>query len=105
MAFAPSALRHSQSFFAPKPLDLLVIDDPPVCTGVVIGGPEPAPGMILSVLAKPAPQRGVRILRSSRSGFVSLGGAVLPGHAASEPFADPQHPLEVTNGYPPAFRA
>ena len=37
--------------------------------------------------------------------LVSLGGAVLPGHAAGEPFADPQHALEVTNGCPPAFRA
>jgi hypothetical protein len=29
----------------------------------------------------------------------------LPGDAAGEPFADPQHALEVTNGCPPAFRA
>jgi hypothetical protein len=36
---------------------------------------------------------------------VALSGAVLPGDAAGEPFADPQHPLEVTNGCPPAFRA
>jgi hypothetical protein len=36
---------------------------------------------------------------------VALGGAVLPGHPAGEPFADPQHALEVTNGCPPAFRA
>ncbi len=34
-----------------------------------------------------------------------LSGAVLPGHAAGEPFADPQHALEVTNSSPPAFRA
>jgi hypothetical protein len=36
---------------------------------------------------------------------VALGGAVLPGDAAGEPFADPQHALEVMNGCPPAFRA
>jgi hypothetical protein len=36
---------------------------------------------------------------------VALGGSVLPRHAAGEPFADPQHPLEMTNGCPPAFRA
>ena len=47
----------------------------------------------------------IRILRCGRGGFVALGGAVLPGHAAGEPFADPQHALEVTNGCPPAFRA
>jgi hypothetical protein len=34
-----------------------------------------------------------------------LSSAVLPGHAASEPFTDPQHPLQVTNCRPPAFRA
>ena len=31
-----------------------------------------------------------------------FGGSVLPGDAAGEPFADPQHPLEMTNGCPPA---
>jgi hypothetical protein len=36
---------------------------------------------------------------------MTLGGAVLPGHATGKPFADPQHALEVTNGSPPAFRA
>jgi len=36
---------------------------------------------------------------------MSLGGSVLPGHAAGEPFTDTQHPLEVSNGRPPAFRA
>jgi len=36
-------------------LDLLVIDDPALSAGVVIRGPEPAPRMILGVLAKPGP--------------------------------------------------
>jgi hypothetical protein len=36
---------------------------------------------------------------------MTLGGAVLPGNAAGEPFADPQHPLQVTNGCPSMFRA
>ena len=105
MAFAASPLRYPQSFFAPKALDLLVIDLPALTAGVVIGGPEPTAGMILGVVAQPVPQRGIRVLRCRRGGFVALGGAVLPGHAAGEPFADPQHPLEVTNGRPPAFRA
>jgi len=52
-----------------------------------------------------SPQRRIRIVRSGRDRLVALGGAVLPGHAAGEPFADPQHVLEVTNGRPPAFRA
>jgi len=82
-----------------------VIDDPALSTGVVVCGPEPPAGMILGVVAQPVPQRGVRVLRCRRGGFVALGGAVLPGHAAGEPFADPQHVLEVTNGRPPAFRA
>jgi hypothetical protein len=86
-------------------LDLLVIDDPSLTTGVMVGGPEAATRMILGVGAKPGPQRGVRIFWGRRVGFVALSGAVLPGDAASEPFADPQHPLKVTNGRPPAFRA
>jgi hypothetical protein len=61
--------------------------------------------MVAGVLTQPIPQCGIRILRGGRGGFVALGGAVLPGHAAGEPLADPQHPLEVTNGRPPAFRA
>jgi hypothetical protein len=34
-----------------------------------------------------------------------LGGAGLPGDPAGEPFTDPQHALEMTNGRPPACRA
>ena len=105
MAFASSPLRYPQSFVAPESLDLLVIDDPPLTAGVMVGGPESAPRMILGVGAKPGPQGRVRILRRSRVGLVALSAAVLPGHPAGEPFTDPQHPLEVTNGRPPAFRA
>ena len=36
---------------------------------------------------------------------MSLSSAVLPGNAAGEPFTDPQHPLEMTNGSPTTFRA
>ena len=105
MAFASSPLCDPQSFFTPKALDLLVIDGASLGAGVVVGGPEPASGMVLGVLAQPQPQSGIRVLACDRWRFVSLGGAVLPGHAAGEPFADPQLPLEVTNGCPPTFRA
>jgi hypothetical protein len=104
-AFAPPPLRHPQTLIAPQSLDLLVIDDPALAAGIVAGGPKPATRMSASVGAQPRPQSGIRILRRDRGGFVSLGGSVLPGHAAREAFADPQHPLEVTNGRPPAFRA
>jgi hypothetical protein len=82
-----------------------VIHLPAFATGIVIRGPKPPPRMVLGVLAQPRPQRGIGILWGRRRRFVALGGAVLPGHAAGEPFTDPQHPLEVTNGCPPAFRA
>lgn len=104
-AFTAAPLRDPQPFLAPKPLDLLVIDDPALATGVVIGGPEPAARMIFRVLAQPGPQGSVRMVRSDRDGLMTLGGAVLPGHPAGEPFTDPQHPLQMTNGRPPAFRA
>ena len=105
VALSSSPLRNPQPFFPPKPLDLLVIDDPALSASVVVGGPEPPAGMILSVVTQPVSQRGVGVLRCRRGGFVALSGAVLPGHAAGEPLADPQHALEVTNGRPPAFRA
>ena len=105
MAFAAPPLRHPQSLFAPKPLNLLVIDDPAFRAGIVIGGPESTAGMILGVVAKPGPQRRIRIIDGGPHRLVSLGRAVLPGHAAGEPFANPQYTLEVTNGGPPAFRA
>ena len=105
MAFASSPLRHSESFFTPKALDLFVIDDPAIGAGVVVGWPEPTAGMVFGLLAQPVSQRPVRVLRCCRGRFVALCGAMLPDHAAGEPFADPQHPLEMTNGYPPASRA
>jgi hypothetical protein len=52
-----------------------------------------------------SPAGGVRIGWHRRGGFVTLSGTVLPGDAAGEPLADPQHTLEVTNGRPPALRA
>ena len=62
--------------------------------------------MILGVVAQPGPQRRIRIIDGGpHGGLVALGRAVLPGHAAGEPFANPQYTLEVTNGGPPAFRA
>ncbi|MDT5279032.1 MAG: hypothetical protein QOJ20_227, partial [Mycobacterium sp.] len=94
-----------KSLFAPKALDFLVVHLPTFTSGVVVCGSKPPAGMIPGVVAQPVPQRGVRVLRCRRGEFVALGGAVLPGHAAGEPFADPPHALEVTNGRPPAFRA
>jgi hypothetical protein len=105
VAFAPSTLRHSKPFLAPKALDLLVIQCPAFRASVVIRGPEASPRMLLGVPAKPGPQRRITVPRRVRDRLVSLGGAVLPGDAAGEPFADPQHALEVTNCCPPAFRA
>ena len=105
MAFTSPSLRYPQTFLAPKPLNFLVVNDPALTAGVVVGRPEPAAGMTLGVGTQPVPQRGIRVIGCGRDGFVALGGAVLPGHAAGEPFADPQHTLEVTNGCPPAFRA
>jgi hypothetical protein len=54
--------------------------------------------MILGVGAPPLPQRRVWIIRRGQDRLVSLGGAVLPGDRAGEPFADPRHPLEVVHG-------
>jgi hypothetical protein len=86
-------------------LNLLVIDDPSLTAGIVIGRSEPTTGMVLSVGAQPLPSRGIRILGGIGGGLVALSSAVLPGNAAGEPFTDPQHPLEMTNGCPTTFRA
>ncbi len=105
MAFGASALRYPKSLFPPQALDLLVIRVPAFTTGIVIRGPKPPPGMVLGVLAQPRPHSGVGILWGRRRRFVALCGPMLSGHAAGEPFADPQHPLEVANGCPSTFRA
>jgi hypothetical protein len=93
-----------QSFVAPKALDLLVVDGPALGAGIVVGGAESAAAMFFGVLAQPSPQGGVWIIWCPRDGLMTLGGAVLPGNAADEPFADPQHPLQVTNGCARTFR-
>ena len=82
-----------------------MIDDPALSPGVMVSGPKPTPRVILGVVAKPGPQRRIRIIDGGPHRLGSLGRAVLPGHAAGEPFANPQYTLEVTNGGPPAFRA
>ena len=68
MAFAASALRHPQSFLAPKALDLLVIHLPAFTAGIVIRGPEPPPGMILGVLRSQS-----RNAASGSSGVAATG--------------------------------
>ena len=103
--FAAVSSRDPQSFFTPESLKLLMIDHPAIAAGVVICRPEPTPRMVLGVGAEPSPQRRIRVLRRGCFGLMALGGAVLPGHAAGEPLADPQHPLEMTNGRPATFRA
>jgi len=82
-----------------------VIDDPAFAAGIVIGGPKTTPGVIFGVGPQPGTQRRIRISRGVRHRLVSLGATVLPGHPAGEPLTDPQHPLQVVYGRPPAFRA
>jgi hypothetical protein len=82
-----------------------VIDDPSFTASIVIRRPEAATRMVPGLLAQPVPQCGIGIGRCGRGTFVALDSAVLPGHPAGEPFADPQHPLDVTNSCPLAFRA
>lgn len=47
-AFAAAALRHPEAFFAPQPLDLLVVDLPAFTADVVVGAAEAPPGMGLA---------------------------------------------------------
>jgi hypothetical protein len=61
-AFASAALRHPQTLFAPKPLDLLMIHDPALTPSIVIRRPETTTRMILGILAQPSPQRRIRVL-------------------------------------------
>lgn len=55
VAFAPAPLRYPQPLFAPKTLNLLVIDDPAFTAGIVIGRSETTTRMVLSVGAQPLP--------------------------------------------------
>jgi hypothetical protein len=68
--------------------------------------PEEFPEIQAMVMLQPVSGRSAA---SGSDGVAAAGSwrcsAVLPGHAASEPLADPQHTLEVTNGCPPALRA
>jgi hypothetical protein len=105
VALTLTPLRNPQAFFPPKPLNLFVIHMPAFPTCIVIGRPEPSARMVFGVSTQPLSQRGVRIKPRRCRRHVALSGAVLPGHAAGEPLADPQHPLELTNGRAPAFRA
>jgi hypothetical protein len=96
---------HAKAFLAPEPLDPLVVDGPAVDAGVVIGGAEPAPRVILRVLAQPLPQSGIRVGHRGTCRFSSLRCSVLPGDPAGEPLTDLHRGDEVLNGRLPAFRA
>jgi len=104
-AFTAAPLRHSKALLAPQPLDLFVVHNPALAAGVVIGPAKSPPRMVPRVLPEPSAQRRIGICRRGSYRLVSLRRAVLPGDAAGKPFTDPQHPLEVTNGRPTAFRA
>jgi hypothetical protein len=95
--------RRSSS--APEPLDLLVVDGPAVGAGVVIAGAEPAPRVVLRVLAQPLPQPGIRVGHRGTCRFSSLRCSVLPGDPAGEPLTDLHRGDEVLNRRLPAFRA
>lgn len=71
----------------------------------MVSGPKTTTRMIPGVLAQPGPQRGIRVGRRVGQALMPLSGGVLPGDPAREPLTDPQYPLEVSNGRPPALRA
>ncbi len=52
-----------------------------------------------------SPPPGVRVGRCAVRGLAALGGSVLPGHPAGEPFTHTHHVDEVVHGRPPACRA
>jgi hypothetical protein len=80
---------------------LLWLTCQPSSSGVVVGVAEPAPRMILGPRWSPVPQRGVRIGWCRRRGRPWLGGSVLPGHAAGEPFTHAHH-ADGVRDTPPA---
>jgi hypothetical protein len=104
-ALATPARRHPQALLAPQSLQAFVVDIPAVGAGGMVGPAKPPAGMLFGPQAQPRPQSGVRVTQRLAGPAVTLGGAVLPGGPAGEPFTDPQDPLEVVYGRPPAFRA
>jgi hypothetical protein len=104
-SLAASPLRHPQAIVAPKPLDLLVIDNPARRACIVVGGAEAASWMVFRVLAKPGAQSGIGVGWGRCGWLVALGGSVLPGHPAGEPLRDTHRVDEVMHSRPPALRA
>ena len=51
MVLTPPPLRHTQTHFTLKPLDLLVIHCPALTAGIAISRPEAATGKLLGVRA------------------------------------------------------
>jgi hypothetical protein len=74
VAFTASPLRHPQPFLTPKPLNLLMIDQPALTAGIVIGRSEPATRMIPGA-ARPAGRHRDRRESSRRVRGVGWRGA------------------------------
>ena len=103
--FPSSALRHPQAFLAPHPLKLLVIHDPALGAGIVIGAAETPARMGFGIPVQPGAQCRVGVGRRRRRRLVSLCAPVLPGHPARKPLTDRHRRDEVVHGRAPTFRA
>ena len=104
-AFAASALRHAQAFLAPQPLDLLVVHGPALAAGVVIGRAEPAPRMVLRVLAQPLPQPGIGVGHRGAVGSRRCVVRFCPVTRQANRSLTFIVAMRWCNGRPPAFRA
>ena len=97
-AFAATPLRDAQPFLAPEPLDLLVVHDPPLAAGIVVGPAVSPPRVLLRIRPQPVPQRQVRVGCRLTLERATVCGPAQPGQTARHSFAHPQLALEVVDG-------
>ena len=97
-AFATPPLQDAEALVTPEALDLLVVHDPALGAGIVIGAPVPVAGVLLRPGSQPVPQRLVRVCGRVALERPPVRGAGQPGQTARHPFTHLQCPDQVSDG-------
>jgi hypothetical protein len=96
--FEVSALRDTQPFLTPQPLDLFVVHRPALTAGVIICTPASLPRVFLRISTQPVPQPTVRVRDRVSLEWPTVCRSAQPGHTKRHPLAHHLHSHQMNHG-------